>query len=156
MFLAFCQFAILAIPQKKHASQSSFPYHPISSITQVGTNPCFTTPGLVPNRIRKSPTTKKNQVWIFFCATFVLVRPSVHVCDLRLLWRKQIDYLRPHVWKETIIMHGRKQSCGAPLSLGHLRSSKTTQWGWPLILVFPAYRPEIKKWLLLENISGAK
>ena len=29
----------------------------------------------------QSPTTKKNKVWIFFCGTFVLVRPSVHACD---------------------------------------------------------------------------
>ena len=28
-----------------------------------------------------SPTTKKNKVWIFFDATFVLVRPSVHAYD---------------------------------------------------------------------------
>ena len=33
----------------------------------------------------KSPTTKKNKTWTFFCATFVLVRPSAHACDTYLL-----------------------------------------------------------------------
>jgi len=33
------------------------------------------------NKAKKSPTTKKNKVWTFFGATFVLVRPSAHACD---------------------------------------------------------------------------